>query len=78
MKKTLPLAEYNTEMVTLDYEMEIPIFFYDYSYLRSKYTLLPGETNNILTTAISCITNNQNLESLIRTKGLINNLFGKK
>lgn len=78
MKKTLPLAEYNTEMVTIDYEMEIPIFFYDYSYLRSKYTLLPGETNNILTTAISCITNNENLESLIRTKGLINNLFGKK
>lgn len=77
-RKTLPLAEYNNELVTIDYEMQIPIFFFDYSYLRSKYVLLPGDTNNILTTAISCIAHDDSLHSLIKTKGLFNNLFGKK
>lgn len=28
IKKTIPIANYNTEMVTIDYEMEIPIFFF--------------------------------------------------
>lgn len=77
IKKTLPLANYNTEMVTIDYEMQIPIFFFDYTYLRSKYVLLPGETNDILTTAIRCIWDNNELESLIKQKGILNNLFGK-
>lgn len=78
IKKTLPIADYNTEMVTIDYEMQIPIFFFDYTYLRSKYVLLPGETNDILTTAVRCIWDNDNIDTLIRPKGLFNNLFGMK
>ena len=75
LKKELPLAAYNAEMVTLNYEMQIPIFFYDYTYPRSKYILLPGETNDILFTALRCVWNNGELYSLIREKGLLNNLF---
>lgn len=78
LKKTLPLANYNTELVDIDYEMQIPIFFFDYSYLKSKYVLAPGETNNILTSAMHCITENDKYETLIKRRGLLNNLFGKK
>ena len=58
--------------------MQIPIFFFDYRYPRSKYVLVPGETNYILNTCISLIEPNCGLYSLVRTKGLLNNLFGKK
>ena len=78
LKKTLPIANYNTELVNIDYEMQIPIFFFDYSYLKSKYVLVPGETNDILTSAMHCITDNDKYETLIRRKGFFNNLFGKK
>lgn len=77
LKKELPLADYNTEMVTIDYELQIPIFLFDYSYPKSKYTLAPGETNDILNTAIRCISDNNELYSLIRTRGLLSNLFKK-
>ena len=77
IKKELPLADYNSEMVTIDYEMQIPIFFFDYTYPRSKFTLAPGETNDILNTVIKCIYNNPELESLIRTKGLLGSLLKK-
>ena len=63
-------------MVTINYEMQIPIFFFDYSYLRSKYALFPGETNNILTSAIRCITNDESLETLVRSKNILKNLLG--
>lgn len=76
IKKSLPLAPYNTEIVTIDYEMQIPIFFFDYTYPRSKYTLFPGETNDILNSAISCIWKNNELYSLIRPRGIITNLLG--
>ena len=76
LKKELPLASYNNEMVTIDYEMQISIFFFDYRYLRSKYILLPGETNDILTTALKCIAEDADYYSLIKQKGLLNNLFG--
>jgi len=75
LKKELPLAPYNAEMVTIDYEMQIPIFFFDYTYPRSKYIFMPGETNDILSTAICCIWENDELYSLIREKGLLNHLF---
>ena len=75
LKKELPLADYNAEMVTIDYEMQIPIFFFDYTYPRSKYTLFPGETNDILFSAIKIIWNSDEIDSLIHTKGIINNLF---
>ena len=75
LKKELPLADYNAEMVTLDYEMQIPIFFFDYTYPRSKYMLLPGETNDILFSALKIIWNSDEIDSLIHTKGIINNLF---
>ena len=78
VKKTMKIADYNDEEVTIDYEMEIPIFFYDYTYPRSKYTLSPGETNNILYSAIKCIAEDNEIDSLIRPKGIINNLFGVK
>ena len=75
LKKTLPLADYNTEQVTLDYQMQIPIFFIDYTYPHSKYMLLPGETNEILTTAIRCIAEDNSLYNLIQTKGILNNIL---
>ena len=78
LKKTLPLAQYNTEMVTIDYELQIPIFLFDYSYPRGKYRLAGGSTNDILNTALTCIWPNNELYSLIRPKDLIANLFGKK
>ena len=71
LKKELPLADYNSEKVLLDYEMQIPIFFYDYS----KYSLFPGDTNLILSSALWCLTNDPRIESLIRQKGLLKNLF---
>ena len=77
IKKELPLADYNSEMVTLDYEMQIPIFFFDYTYPRSKYGLFPGETNDILNTAMKCIWDNPELYSLVRPKGLFGSLFKK-
>ena len=75
LKKELPVAEYNNEIVLIDYEMQIPIFFFDYSYPKGKYYLSPGETNDILLTAINCITNDPNVYSLVKEKGLINNLM---
>ena len=75
LKKELPIAEYNTEIVTIDYEMQIPIFFFDYSYPRSKYYLAPGETNDILTSALRCIIDDESLYTLVKEKGLINNLL---
>lgn len=77
IKKELPIAPYNDEMVTIDYEMQIPIFFFDYTYPRSKYTIAPGETNDILNTAIKCIWDNPEIYSLIRTKGFLSSLFKK-
>ena len=77
IKKDIPLAPYNTEIVTINYAMEIPIFFFDYTYPRSKYTLRPGETNDILNTAIKCLDETQDIPSLIVKKGLFNNLFKK-
>lgn len=76
IKKTLPLASYNTETVTINYEMQIPIFFFDYRYLRSKYMLFPGETDDILSTALWCIEKNANFDTLIKEKGFLNNIFG--
>ena len=75
VKKTLPLASYNDEMVTINYEMQIPIFFFDYRYLRSKYMLFPGETDDILSTALWCLDGNAGFDTLIKEKGLFNNLF---
>lgn len=70
LKKELPVAEYNAEMVTLDYQDEIPIFFYDYTFPRSKYGLRRGETHLILNTAMSIVSNDPTLETLITEKGL--------
>ena len=75
LKKELPLADYNSEKVLLDYEMQIPIFFFDYTYPASKYSLFPGDTNLILSSALWCLTNDPHIESLIRQKGLLKNLF---
>ena len=75
LRKTLPIADYNDEMVTIDYEMQIPIFFYDYEYPHSKYDLFPGETNDILCSALKCITNDPTLDSLIREKTLIGSIL---
>ena len=77
LKKELPLADYNSEIVMLDYEMQIPIFFFDYTFPRSKYALYPGETNDILKTAMRMIWDNPELYSLVRTKGILSALFRK-
>ncbi len=78
VKKEMPLADYNDERVTIDYEMQIPIFFYDYSYPRTKFTLYPGDTNRILCTCIRLLHDDPKIDTLIRPKGLLNNLFGKR
>ena len=70
IKKTMPLAEYNTEMVDINYEMQIPIFFFDYTYPRSKYVLFPGETNDILSSALKCIWDSPDLDTLIKERGI--------
>ena len=75
LKKELPIAPYNTEIVTIDYAMQIPIFLFDYTYPRSKYTLRPGETNDILNTAIKCLDNTQELPSLLVKKGFFSNFL---
>ena len=75
LKKSLPVAPYNAEMVTLDYQLQIPIFFFDYSYPRSKYTLFPGYTNDILLSSIKCIAPEFEYDSIIKLKGIVNNLF---
>ena len=76
LKAELPLADYNTETVMIDYEMQIPIFLYDYTFPRSKYYLAPGDTNDILSTAIKCTIDGENdLYSLVKEKGLIKNLL---
>ncbi len=75
LRKELPIADYNTEMVLLDYEMQIPIFFFDYSYPRSKYDLFPGETNDILNTALRCIIEDPNLYSLMRPKTIVGSIL---
>ena len=75
IKKELPVASYNSEMVVIDYQMEIPIFFFDYTYPRSKYTLFPGYTNDILLSSIKCIAPEFEYDSIIKLKGIVNNLF---
>ena len=75
LKKDLPLADYNSELVTIDYEMQIPIFFFDYTYPKSKYFLAPGETNDILSSALRCVIDDPNLYTLVKQKGLLNNLL---
>ncbi len=75
LKKELPIAEYNNEVVTIDYEMQIPIFFFDYNYPKSKFYLSPGETNDILSSALNCITDDNKIYSLIKEKGILNNLM---
>ena len=75
LKKELPVADYNDEMVLIDYEMQIPIFFFDYNYPKGKYYLAPGETNDILTSALRCIIEDDSLYSLVKEKGILNNLI---
>ena len=75
LKKELPVADYNSELVLINYEMQIPIFFFDYNYPKGKYYLAPGETNDILSTALHCITDSPDLYSLMKEKGLISNLL---
>ena len=75
IKKEMPLASYNNEMVMIDYEMQIPIFFFDYSYPHSKYVLFPGDTNAILSSAIRCIWDDPQVDTLIQQKGLVNNIL---
>ena len=75
LKKELPVADYNMEKVLIDYEMQIPIFFFDYTYPRSKYDLFPGETNDILDSALKCITDDPTIDSLIRTKTVVGSLL---
>ena len=75
LKKELPLADYNTDKVLINYEMQIPIFFFDYTYPRSKYDLFPGETNDILLSALKCIINDPEMDSLIRPKTFVGSVF---
>ena len=75
LNKRLPVADYNQEMVTINYERQIPIFFFDYYYPQSKYDLFPGETYDILCSAINCITNDPKIDSLIREKTFLGNII---
>ena len=74
LKKQLPVADYNTDIVEINYEMQIPIFFFDYTYPKSKYDLFPGETNNILTSALRCIIEDETLYSLVKPKTFLGSI----
>lgn len=75
LKKELPIADYNTEKVIINYEMQIPIFLFDYTYPRSKYDLFPGEADDILSTALKCIINAPNINTLLRPKTIVGSVF---
>ena len=75
LQTSIPIADYNQQMAPLDFRNQIPIFVFDYDYPVSKYDLFPGETNEILTTGIKCITGDQSLDSLIREKTIIGSLL---
>ena len=75
LNKKMPIAEYNKELVTINYERQIPIFFFDYFYPKSKYDLFPGETYDILCSALNCITNDSKIDSLIREKTFLGNIL---
>ena len=74
LNKSMPLADYNQELVHINYEMQIPIFFFDYYYPKSKYDLFPGETNDVLCSALNCITDDPRIESLVREKTLLGSI----
>ena len=78
LKKTLKVADYLEEEATIDYEMQIPIFFFDYTFPHGKYILVPGETNDILTTALRCLIYDPNIRCLLLENNFMNNLFHRK
>lgn len=75
LKKQLPVADYNSEMVQIDYQMQIPIFIFDYTYPRSKYDIFPGDSNHILISALKDITNDEELDSVLRPKTLLGSII---
>lgn len=75
LKKEMPVADYNSEKVMIDYQMQIPIFVFDYTYPKSKYNIFPGDSNHILLSALKDITNDAELDSVIRPKTLVGSLI---
>lgn len=74
LKASIPVADYNQEVAALDFSNQIPIFLFDYEYPVSTFDLFPGETNDILSTAIKCITGDEKLDSLIRKKTIVGSI----
>lgn len=56
--------------VKLDYSSEVPVVMIDKRYGKAKYSLKYGNTYNLSNTIINSITNNPNIPTLIRKKGL--------
>ena len=75
LKKEMPLAPYNPEMVTINYELQIPIFFFDYTYPQGKYVLFGNETNLILFSALRCIWDTNEIDTLIKPNGFMNGIL---
>lgn len=75
LKKEMPIAEYNSEIVLIDYQMQIPIFIFDYTYPKSKYDIFPGDSNHVLISALKDITNDEELDSVLRPKTLVGSII---
>ena len=58
-------------IVKLDYSSEVPVIIIDNDYPASKYTLKYGDTHDLSNTIFLSITNNININSLYRKKGIL-------
>ncbi len=57
--------------VKLDYSREVPIVVINSNYPASKYTLKYGDTHDLSNTIFNSITNNENIKTLFRKRGLL-------
>lgn len=57
--------------VKLDYSKELPLVIINNNYPASKYTIKYGDTHDLSNTIFNSITNNPNIKTLFRKKGII-------
>lgn len=59
------------KQVKLDYSRELPLVIINNNYPASKYTIKYGDTHDLSTTIFNSITNDPNIKTLFRKKGII-------
>lgn len=57
--------------VKLDYSLEVPVIMIDRRYSKAKYFLKYGNSYNLSNTIINSITNNPNIPTSVRKKGIL-------